>query len=99
MGVIDFGDLVYSWQVNEIAICAAYVLICLMYEKRAVAAPSGPAAAPIEAAAVAEGPDAAAMTPLLALRSVCRAYHVERALSDVGSPPLQDTHRTPGGRL
>ena len=33
MGVIDFGDMVRSWQLNELAICAAYVLIYLSYDK------------------------------------------------------------------
>ena len=85
---------------NELAICAAYVLIYLLYDKHAATPtptptpnaaapePSGTAATPAEAAAPAEGTAAAegvgaAISPLLALRSVCRAYHAERALSEV----------------
>ena len=86
--------MVYSWQVNEIAICAAYVLIYLLYDKHAATAaaaapgpepepkPSGTAAPPAEAAPSAEAVGAT-ISPLLALRSVCRAYHAERALSEV----------------
>ena len=32
-GVIDFGDMCYSWRINEIAICVAYALIALHYDK------------------------------------------------------------------
>ena len=50
--------LACSWQVNELAICAAYVLIYLLYDKHVAAAaaappspkPSSPAAAPPQAA-------------------------------------------------
>ena len=27
--VIDFGDAVYSWRVNDVAIAMAYVMVCL----------------------------------------------------------------------
>ena len=86
VGVIDFGDLVHSWQINELAICAAYVLVNVMYDKHATqetthdaaAAPRPGAATPAEV----EG-GRKTISPLLALQSVCRAYHAERALSDV----------------
>lgn len=82
VGIIDFGDLVHSWQLNELAVCAAYVLIYLSYDKwrqpSGAEAPAAPAQAPAAAAAAASAP----MEPLLALRSVCRAYHTERPLSD-----------------
>jgi len=44
LGVIDFGDMVRTWRVNEIAITAAYVLIMLQYDRRADA-PEPPDAA------------------------------------------------------
>ena len=89
--------LACSWQVNELAICAAYVLIYLLYDKHVASAaaappspkPSSPAAAPPQAAAAAQGVGAAAegagasISPVLALRWVCRAYHAERTLSEV----------------
>lgn len=28
-GVIDFGDSVHSWRVNDVAIAIAYVMVCL----------------------------------------------------------------------
>ena len=31
VGLIDFGDMVYTWTVSEIAIAAAYLLITLRY--------------------------------------------------------------------
>ena len=89
--------LACSWQVNELAICAAYVLIYLLYDKHVATAaaappppkPSSPAAAPPQATAAAQGVGAAAegagasISPVLALRWVCRAYHAERTLSEV----------------
>ena len=32
LGIIDFGDMCYSWLINEIAIAAAYVVIALHYD-------------------------------------------------------------------
>ena len=75
VGVIDFGDMVRSWQLNELAICAAYVLIYLSYDKWFEGGEGGG-----EAAAAAEG--GMAMEPLLALRAVCRGYNAERQLSE-----------------
>ena len=46
LGVIDFGDMMHSWRVNEIAITAAYILIMLEYERSAdAAAPPEPGSA------------------------------------------------------
>ena len=75
---------------NELAICAAYVLIYLLYDKHAATPtpnavapdPRGTAVAPAEAATEGAGVGAA-ISPLLALRCVCRAFHAERALSEV----------------
>ena len=39
VGVIDFGDLVETWRVNELAITAAYALIYLQYERGEQAEP------------------------------------------------------------
>ena len=75
VGLIDYGDLVHSWQLNELAICAAYVLIYLHYDKWRAAADA--------AAEAAAGAPTPALEPLLALRAVCHAYHAERPLSDV----------------
>merc|ERR1712113_740313 len=38
VGLIDFGDLVWTWLVNELAITSAYVLISLEYESAATKA-------------------------------------------------------------
>ena len=37
--------LACSWQVNELAICAAYVLIYLLYDKHVASAAAAPCAA------------------------------------------------------
>ena len=52
-GVIDFGDMCYTWLVNEVAITAAYAVIALHYE-RPPGAPSvdeQPSLGEVEAAA------------------------------------------------
>ena len=46
-GLIDFGDMVHSWLVNDVAIAAAYVLITLQYAD----GPAGPRLAQLEALA------------------------------------------------
>lgn len=54
LGVIDFGDLSYSWVVNEIAIATAYVLIAMHYKSASSAkgepAAKGPALSEVDAA-------------------------------------------------
>ena len=60
LGVIDFGDMMHSWRVNEIAITAAYILIMLQYDRSADAAtPPEP-----ESALVALVQSYAALVPL-----------------------------------
>jgi len=39
LGVIDFGDMMHTWRINEIAITAAYVAIMLQYDRAADAPP------------------------------------------------------------
>ena len=67
LGIIDFGDMTYSWLVNEIAIATAYALIALHYSARTagtagVAAP--PALSELEVAIAMTSSYAAEMTAL-----------------------------------
>ena len=34
--VLDFGDAVHSWRVNDVAIAMAYVMVCLAMGRRVI---------------------------------------------------------------
>lgn len=52
LGVIDFGDMMNTWLVNELAITAAYVLIMMEYEREGAGAEVAPPPAEALAAVV-----------------------------------------------
>ena len=50
-GVIDFGDAVHSWRVNDVAIAMAYVMVCICNPENKRSGFAGDAAESLLAAA------------------------------------------------
>ena len=74
-GMIDFGDMVYTWRVNEVAVAAAYVLIALQYPKEGG----------LSEGALAEGglsEAQAPIRPIAAIRALLKGYEAQLPLSE-----------------